>query len=254
MKMHALSSGRLRMRKSVYLPDADRSETFELPVSSFLFRHPQGNVLFDTGCHPSIEEDAGVARWGTMAKAMVPIAGPENNLLAQLNSIGLHAEDIDVVVNSHLHSDHCGCNEFFTHASIFCHLLEAAAASADDGVQKGYIPADWRHPMPLKTFDREHDLFGDERIVLLPMPGHTPGMTAALASLDRDGRFLLASDAVPLRENLARRLNPRNTWDPEMSLKSMDEIGRIEASGVTVLFGHDDAQWQSLRKGVDAYE
>ena len=31
MKMHFLSGGRLRMRKSVYLPDADRSEMIELP-------------------------------------------------------------------------------------------------------------------------------------------------------------------------------------------------------------------------------
>jgi hypothetical protein len=31
--MHILSGGRLRMRKSVYLPDADRAETIELPVS-----------------------------------------------------------------------------------------------------------------------------------------------------------------------------------------------------------------------------
>ena len=52
MKMHALSGGRVRMRKSVYVPDADRSETIELPVSCFLLRHAQGNVLFDTGCHP----------------------------------------------------------------------------------------------------------------------------------------------------------------------------------------------------------
>ena len=57
MKMHALSGGRVRMRKSVYVPDAERSETIELPVSCFLLRHPQGNVLFDTGCHPSVAEN-----------------------------------------------------------------------------------------------------------------------------------------------------------------------------------------------------
>jgi N-acyl homoserine lactone hydrolase len=32
MRMHALSGGRVRMRKAVYVPDADRSETIELPV------------------------------------------------------------------------------------------------------------------------------------------------------------------------------------------------------------------------------
>lgn len=254
MKMHALSGGRLRMRKSVYLPDADRQETFELPVCSFLFRHPQGNVLFDTGCHPSVEEDAGVARWGTMAKVMVPIAGSGQLLLSELGEVGLGPSDIDVVVNSHLHSDHCGCNEFFTRATFFCHRLELEAAQADDGLQKGYIPADWRGTTAFTTIAAQHDLFGDERIVLLPMPGHTPGMTAALANLDRDGTFLLASDAVPLQINLEQRINPRNTWNPELSLQSMDEISRLQASGATVLYGHDDLQWRRLRKGRNAYE
>ena len=46
MKMHILNGGRLRMRKSVYLPDALRGETIVLPVSCVLLRHPQGNVLF----------------------------------------------------------------------------------------------------------------------------------------------------------------------------------------------------------------
>ena len=72
MKMHFLSGGRLRMRKSTFIPDAERSETIELPVTSALLRHAQGNVLFDTGCHPSVVDDA-AARWGGLAKIMTPI-------------------------------------------------------------------------------------------------------------------------------------------------------------------------------------
>ncbi|MGC1858684.1 MAG: N-acyl homoserine lactonase family protein, partial [Pseudolabrys sp.] len=59
----------------MYDPAADRGETFEAPVSCVLLRHPQGNVLFDTGCHPSVAEDA-AARWGGMAKFIVPIMRP----------------------------------------------------------------------------------------------------------------------------------------------------------------------------------
>ena len=80
MKMHALSGGRLRMRKSVYIPAAGRDETIELPVLCFLLRHPQGNVLFDTGCHPAFAEDP-AARWGGMAKFITPIMPPGDNVL-----------------------------------------------------------------------------------------------------------------------------------------------------------------------------
>jgi hypothetical protein len=65
---------------------------------------------------------------------------------------------------------------------------------------------------------------------------------------------LLASDAVPLRANLERDINPRNTWDAAQSTRSMAEIRRIEAGGVTILYGHDDEQWQSLKKGADFYD
>jgi N-acyl homoserine lactone hydrolase len=71
---------------------------------------------------------------------------------------------------------------------------------------------------------------------------------------ERSGVFLLASDTVTLRASLDRDLVPRNTWDGEILRKSWAEIRRIEASGATVICGHDDAQWASLRKGADAYD
>jgi N-acyl homoserine lactone hydrolase len=253
MKMHVLSGGRLRMKKSVYVPEAERQETIELPVSCYLMRHPQGNVLFDTGCHPSTIDNA-EARWGPMARALVQISRPEENLIDQLKLVGLAPDDIDVVVNSHFHTDHCGCNEFFKKATVICHARELEAVTGPDADQRGYLPVDWKHPMPVETIDGQRDLFNDGRIVLVPVPGHTAGMTGALVALDKSGAFFLASDAVALRSNLERDINPRNTWDVEQSSKSMQEVRRIEASGATIVFGHDDAQWQTLRTGVDFYD
>jgi glyoxylase-like metal-dependent hydrolase (beta-lactamase superfamily II) len=253
MKMHVLSGGRLRMKKSVYIPEADRSELVDLPVSCFLLRHPQGNVLFDTGCHPSTAHDA-EGRWGAMARAMAPISGPKDNVVDQLAAIGVKPDDIDVVVNSHFHSDHCGCNEFFKKATVICHAHELEAARREDAEKMGFLAVDWKQPMPMETIEGERDLFNDGRVVLVPVPGHTAGMTAALVSLDKSGSFLLASDAVAMRANLERDINPRNTWNAEQSSKSMEEIRRIESGGVTVLFGHDDEQWQTLKKGAEFYD
>ncbi|MFC6308090.1 N-acyl homoserine lactonase family protein [Paraburkholderia dipogonis] len=253
MKMHILNGGRLRMRKSVYLPEAERTETIDLPVSCVLLRHAQGNVLFDTGCHPDTAVDA-TGRWGAMAKAMMPLSGPEDNVVSQLATLGLVPDNIDVVVNSHLHSDHCGCNGFFKRATFFCHYKELEAAQGPDAVQKGYIPADWEHPMPTEAIDGEHDVFGDGRLVLVPLPGHTPGSLGAVATLSRDGSFLLAADAVAMRPNLDREVMPRNTWNPDLAMASLREVQRIAASGAKVIFGHDPVQWAEMRKGEDRYE
>ena len=253
MRMHLLSCGRLRMRKNIFLPAAERNETIELPVSSALLRHAQGNVLFDTGCHPQVAENP-QARWGGLARLMVPIMQPGEHVLSGLQRLGLAAEDIDLVVNSHLHPDHCGCNAFFRKATFLIHKEELAAARAPDSAAGGYLAADWDQPMPVDEVAGQRDVFGDGRIVLLPLPGHTPGSIGALAQLDRSGRFLLAGDTVSLRETLDTEIIPRNTWNGDALARSLAEVRHIEGSGVTVLCSHDARQWDTLRKGADAYE
>jgi N-acyl homoserine lactone hydrolase len=253
MKMHVLSGGRLRVRKTLYDTNAVRGETLDVPVSCILLRHGQGNVLFDTGCHPAVAENA-EARWGGLAKIMKPVMQPGDNVITALGAIGLGCDDVDVVVCSHLHADHCGCNTFFKRATFVIHAAEVAAARAPDAEAAGYIAADWEQPTPIDMIAGERDLFGDGRIVLIPLPGHTPGTTGALLALDKSGTFFLAADTVSLRSTLDIGIIPRNTWNAEALTKSLAEVRRIEARGTTVLCGHDSAQWESLRKGADAYE
>jgi N-acyl homoserine lactone hydrolase len=253
MKMHVLSGGRLRVNKTMYDASAPRDKRLDVPVSCILLRHSQGNVLFDTGFHPEAVEDP-QARWGWLAKIMTPCSGPSDNVVNALAQTGLRCDDIDVVVCSHLHVDHCGCNTFFKRATFVIHAKEVAAARAPDAEKVGYLAAEWEQLAPLDLLDGERDLFGDGRIVLIPLPGHTPGTTGALVELERSGTFLLASDTVSLRSTLDTGIIPRNTRDPEALTKSLAEVRRIEARGATVLCGHDEMQWRSLRKGADAYE
>ena len=106
----------------------------------------------------------------------------------------------------------------------------------------------------MEAVSGEKDVFGDGKVVLVPLPGHTPGTMGAMVNLERDGLFLLTSDAVSLRHNLDTDTAPRNTWNAEALLKSFAEIRHIERAKATVICGHDDAQWQTLNKGRDAYE
>ena len=253
MKMHFLSGGRLRMRRSVYYPSAAREETFELPVLCTLLKHDQGNVLFDTGCSPEAAIDA-EARWGGIERAMVPIYRPEDTVVNQLGKTGLSADDIDVVICSHFHPDHCGCNEHFKRATIICHADELAAAQSEGGVAQGYLPQEWDHAQRgFDTFEGQRDLFGDGRIVLLPVPGHTPGMIAALVGLDESGEYLLASDAVAIEANLVEGYAPKNSWNMDKATTAITEIKAIGQRGAKVIYGHDDTQWQALRKGAEHY-
>ena len=154
MKLQFLSAGRLRLKKSVYVKTADRSETFEAPVSSALIRHKQGNVLFDTGCHPSVVEH-GEERWGSLMKVMTPVMRAEDTLLPSLACVGVNPDDIDVVVNSHFHPDHCGCN------AVLQEGHHHGACQGDRGRERagaeaaGYLRADWDHGQPTDAVNGE---------------------------------------------------------------------------------------------------
>jgi len=253
MKMHVLSGGRLRMRKHIYFPDADRNESIELPVNCILLRHAKGNVLFDTGCHPDVVRDA-EGRWGALARVMTPLMSAEDNVISQLRAIGLSPDDIDVVICSHLHPDHCGCIQFFSKARILVRNEELAAVRKPDAVAVGYLPAEWDHPLNYQAVTTDLDVFDDGAIRLVHLPGHTPGTMGALVTLKNSGRFLLAADAVSVRENLDADIIPKNTWNKELCRESFAMVRLIEAQGATVICGHDDAQWSSLRKLADYYD
>jgi N-acyl homoserine lactone hydrolase len=134
------------------------------------------------------------------------------------------------------------------------HAREVVAARAPDAVKMGFLEGEWDVGLSIDELSGERDVFGDGRIVLVPLPGHTQGSMGAVVALDRDGQFLLASDTVSLRTTLEDGNMPRNTWNADVLLKSLAEVRRIAAGGATVICGHDDAQWQTLRKGADAYE
>ncbi|MCY4203346.1 MAG: N-acyl homoserine lactonase family protein [Aestuariivita sp.] len=254
MKMYIIGGGRLAMKKHIYVPNyADKSAMIELPVMAVLFRHPRGNVLFDTGCHPSVSSNA-EARWGKLASVMQPVGEHSNNVIDNLKAIGLTPKEINIVVNSHLHPDHCGCNAFFENARFVVHEKELAAAQAEDAARQGYFPKEWAHSMPMSGCTNGYDVMGDGTLVTIDLPGHTCGMMGLQVALKNTGSVLLASDAVSLRRNLDNDEIPKNAWDGEALLASYAVIREIEAAGAMIICGHDDAQYQSLKTGAQAYD
>jgi len=82
-----------------YVPETD--EKYRLPVglNSLVVRAGGKTALIDSGCGAK----------GTRAPGAM---GTENtgHLMANLAAEGIRAEDVDVVLNTHLHFDHCGGN------------------------------------------------------------------------------------------------------------------------------------------------
>ena len=169
------------------------------------------------------------------------------NLITELYEIGISPDDIDIVINSHLHPDHCGCNEFFKNAEFYCHEQEFKSANEENASKMGYIKNEWDLPMPLKKLKQSFDLFDDSRVVTVDLPGHTPGSIGLMVNLEHN-RFLIASDALSLERNLERGEIPKNAWNPSLLLKSYKELIKIKNSGSSIICGHDDTQWKNKLK------
>jgi len=138
MKLFFLNSGQIEIKKKIFIPEITNDEKFLLPVVSTLIQYKNLNILFDTGCHPSVETNA-EKRWGGLSKIMKPKNMNGINLISELNKKNIKPTDVDIVINSHLHPDHCGCNEFFTNAEFYCHNNEFNAANSSDAKRFGYI-------------------------------------------------------------------------------------------------------------------
>ena len=90
------------------------------PVYSILVEHKDGRFLIDTGFD-----------YDHVMKVLAfeqPIQSKDQTIPGALALLGLEPKDIDVVVNSHFHFDHCGGNKYFPHAKKICHKSEVPQA------------------------------------------------------------------------------------------------------------------------------
>jgi N-acyl homoserine lactone hydrolase len=125
-----------------------------MPVYVHLIDHPEGRVLVDTGMtelHPLLAD-------------MDPHLWP-------LSEQDLDLATIDIVVNTHLHGDHCGGNHLFSGKPIYVQRRELDDARSQDD----YSIKEWVEPPGVKYMPVDGELELLPGIRLLPAPGHTPG-------------------------------------------------------------------------------
>ncbi|MGW1280947.1 N-acyl homoserine lactonase family protein [Streptomyces tsukubensis] len=147
------------------------------PVLAYLVRHPRGLLLFDSGIGAADPETEAHYR---------PRRRPLTGALA---AAGVRAGDLALIVNCHLHFDHCGGNPLLPGVPVVVQRTELAAARA------GGYTVDALIDFPgavYEEIDGEQLLWPGVRV--LPTPGHTDGHQSLLVETD-DGPVLLAGQA-----------------------------------------------------------
>lgn len=243
VKIYCLDGGRLEFDLSVYDPTLPKGTRGTGPVPMFLITHPKGLVLVDTGCHPNTVTDP--HWWGGLSKAMTPTVAPNQVADQALAGIGVSPSAVRFVVNTHLHMDHAGGNQLFPDAEFLVQRMEGSFAGEQEG--RGYFRADWDHALSYRWLDEDTtDVFGDGAIRLLRTGGHSPGHQMVAVRL-RTREVIIAADVVPFAATLGGAV-PRNSLDPEATLRAIRYLSDQQEAGALILFGHDQRTWTPLPK------
>jgi glyoxylase-like metal-dependent hydrolase (beta-lactamase superfamily II) len=182
----------------------DRWSDDALPVNCFLVELPGGLVLFDTGQSALAARPGYLPRWHPFLRLSRFELGPADEVSRQIVDLGYSPADVRTVVLSHLHTDHIGGLPAFRASEVVVTRLEWERATGFRGALRGYLPQHWPQGLePLLVefeaaaigpFAESHSLSPDGDLIMVPIPGHTPGHAGLLVQ-DDAGSMLLIGDA-----------------------------------------------------------
>ena len=173
-----------------------------LTDSCYLIRHPEGDLLWDLGLPAALLES------GPQTNAPFAVS-LETSITDQLARLDLSPADIDYVAISHMHFDHTGQPEAAEGATWLVHEAEYDAMFAEE------TAAQYQGFTGFETtkFTGNYDVFGDGSVMILDLPGHTPGHTALQVELAETGTVLLTGDLYHLNQSREERQVPRFNTD-----------------------------------------
>lgn len=230
---------------------ADEKNRVSTGLNSLLVRTGERNVLIETGIGNKLSE------------RMIGFYGQPAELLTNMDRGGVAPEDIDIVINTHLHFDHCGWNTVRDTERVV-----ATFPRATYYVQEG----EWQHAR--RQFERDRISYisdnydplietgqmkllrGDSEIVpgisVRVFPGHTANMQAVI--LQSGGRkACYISDLIPTRAHIDI------TWGMAFDLFPVDTIEskkRYYAESIPekwlTVFTHDPVQpWAYIERDAE---
>jgi glyoxylase-like metal-dependent hydrolase (beta-lactamase superfamily II) len=205
-----------------------------MALNCLLIRSQDKTILVDTGLGTKLsnkEQD----KFGLQ---------PSPGLLDNLAQLGVAPEDVDIVINTHLHVDHCGGNTAFDsggqprptfpRAEYWIQRLEwADARYPNERTSKTYLP---ENLLPLEESGQLRLLYGDtpatDEVRCVITRGHTRAhQSVIIRSCGKSALYL--GDLAPWRENIEKL-----AWGPAVDVDPLDTMETKRAIRQWVLEEH----------------
>jgi len=222
IRLYRLDCGKIDFKDLSFFSDTGDydGKGGELVVPCYLIKHPKGWLMWDTGLSNSLIGKPEVNMLGATETV-------SSSIESQLKAIGITFKDINFVSFSHSHADHTGNAELFKDATWILQKRELEYASAKPtpgGIKPEYVSL--LNSVKKTQIDGDYDVFGDGRVKLLFVPGHTPGHQAISIKLEKSGTYILAGDLYHMDYSREHQLVPIFNYNRAETLAS---IHRIEA-------------------------
>jgi N-acyl homoserine lactone hydrolase len=201
-----------------------------IPVYGFAIHHPDGVIVVDTGI-------------GLDSRHIDKLYQHDSvGLVGELHRHGIDERDVALIVNSHLHFDHCGQNHAIA-APICAQTAEVEAAAGPF-----YTVPDWA-TIPAA---RDRTVSGDTELApgvrALWTPGHTPGHQSVVIE-GRDGTTVIAAQCIYRAREWSSGVEDHNVHeshlpgplDASWRTAAVDSLARLRALRPRRVFLSHDA-------------
>jgi glyoxylase-like metal-dependent hydrolase (beta-lactamase superfamily II) len=233
MKIHALTTGAVRVKRSFLVPGHGLRRQLDLflpgpwsdplPIHCWAIEH-DGLLLVDTG-------ETAAARNVPFARFEVT---REQELPAAMSAAGLDLDAVSETVLTHAHGDHID-GLVHVRRRVLAHEVELRYAAAPfprvmrrvlrQPLPPGFAPEAFALDSgPFGAFPRSRALSDDGRIVAVDTRGHTPGHVSVICVDDSGRHVMLAGDATDTLEQLHALRADAIAPDPEAHVATLKTI------------------------------
>lgn len=199
MRITPIRTGTIHVNKSIITLGRDYDQWIDVPATAWLVETAGHRILVDTGMC-STEQSEKYHYPGSKQK-------PVERIDSALAAMRVQTDEIDTVIFTHLHWDHCSHCDLFSKAVFYVqkaeiefalnpippyfHSYEAKATGLDPAYKK----------VSMRIIEGDCVIVPDVHV--LSTPGHSPGHQSVLVRGERK-KFVISGDAVMTYENLER--------------------------------------------------
>lgn len=222
-----LTAGSTEQLEKFVNPVTGKWRKITFPSTVAVIEHAtKGILLFDAGYSPRFFESTKYFPEKIYALITPVKIPPEETAVAKIKKLGLRISDVNHVVLSHFHADHIGGAADFTSANYVYSRRElhyfknlSRIGQVKSGFIAGLLPGDledrsvaadeFSTPLPeLGDGWQGKDLFDDESVFAVPLPGHTLGQIGLYVRDAKGKSYLLVADAAWLEASFQQNIPP----------------------------------------------